>query len=71
MEFTTIQIGIEKNVVRIALNRPDKHNAMNITMIRELTEAIEWIDNRDDFRVIDIFGNGKSFCSGADFNYMK
>ena len=44
MEFTTIQIGIEKNVVRIALNRPDKHNAMNITMIRELTEAIEWID---------------------------
>lgn len=71
MEFTTIQIGIEKNVVRIALNRPDKHNAMNITMIKELTEAIEWIDNRDDIRVIEICGNGKSFCSGADINYMK
>ena len=71
MDFTTLQIGIEKNVARIALNRPEVRNAMNALMIKELTEAIDWLDCRDDIRVIEICGNGKSFCAGADLNYMK
>ena len=71
MDFTTLQIGIEKNVARIALNRPEVRNAMNALMIKELTEAVDWLDCRDDIRVIEICGNGKSFCAGADLNYMK
>lgn len=71
MDFTTLQIGIEKNVARIALNRPEVRNAMNQLMIKELTEAVDWLDCRDDIRVIEICGNGKSFCAGADVNYMK
>ena len=71
MDFTTLQIGIEKNVARIALNRPEVRNAMNALMIKELTEAVDWLDARDDIRVIEICGNGKSFCAGADLNYMK
>lgn len=71
MLFSTLQIGIEKNVARIALNRPELRNAMNAPMIKELTEAIDWLDSRDDIRVIEICGNGKSFCAGADINYMK
>ena len=71
MDFTTLQIGIEKNVARIALNRPEVRNAMNALMIKELTEAVDWLDTRDDIRVIEICGNGKSFCAGADINYME
>lgn len=71
MEFTTLQIGIEKNVARIALNRPEVRNAMNALMIHELTEAVDWLDTRDDIHVIELCGNGKSFCAGADINYMK
>ena len=71
MDFTTLQIGIEKNVARVALNRPEARNAMNATMIKELTEAIDWLDARDDIRVIELCGNGRSFCAGADINYMK
>ena len=71
MDFTTLQIGIEKNVARIALNRPEVRNAMNALMIKELTEAVDWLDAPDDIRVIEICGNGKSFCAGADINYMK
>ena len=71
MEFTTLQIGIEKNVARVALNRPEVRNALNAMMIRELTEAIDWLDTREDIHVIEICGNGKSFCAGADLNYMK
>lgn len=71
MEFTTLQIGIEKNVARVALNRPEVRNALNAMMIHELTEAIDWLDAREDIHVIEICGNGKSFCAGADINYMK
>lgn len=71
MEFTTLQIGIEKNVARIALNRPEMRNALNADMIHELTEAIDWLDTRDDIRVIELCGNGRSFCAGADISYMK
>lgn len=71
MDFTTLQIGIEKNVARIALNRPEVRNAMNALMIKEMTEAVDWLDARNDIRVIEICGNGKSFCAGADINYMK
>ena len=71
MDFTTLQIGIEKNVARVALNRPEMRNAMNALMIKELTEAVEWLDTRDDILVIELCGNGKSFCAGADINYMK
>lgn len=71
MDFTTLQIGIEKNVARVALNRPEMRNAMNALMIKELTEAVNWLDTRDDIRVIEICGNGKSFCAGADISYMK
>ena len=71
MEFTTLQIGIEKNVARVALNRPEVRNALNAMMIHELTEAIDWLDAREDIHVIEICGNGKSFCAGADLNYMK
>ncbi len=71
MEFTTLQIGIEKNVARVALNRPEVRNALNAMMIRELAEAIDWLDTREDIHVIEICGNGKSFCAGADLNYMK
>ena len=71
MDFTTLQIGIEKNVARIALNRPEVRNAMNALMIKELSEAVDWLDCRDDIRVIEMCGNGKSFCAGADLNYMK
>ena len=71
MEFTTLQIGIEKNVARVALNRPEVRNALNAMMIHELTEAVDWLDAREDIHVIEICGNGKSFCAGADLNYMK
>ena len=71
MEFTTLQIGIEKNVARVALNRPEVRNALNAMMIHELTEAIDWLDAREDIHLIDICGKGNSFCDVAEINYRK
>ena len=55
----------------VNLDRPEVRNALNPELIRELTEAFDWLNSRDDIRVIILKGNGKCFCAGADLEYMK
>ena len=68
----TIQIETSELVTTIRLNRPEVHNAMNEVMISELTEFFQDIASSKNFpRCVVLRGNGKSFCAGADLNYMK
>lgn len=67
----TIEIIRRGKVGYIHLNRPEVHNAMNAAMIAELGEALIYLTAQKETRVIVIRGNGKSFSSGADLNYMK
>ena len=55
----------------INLDRPEVRNALNAELIHELTEVFDWLNSRDDIRVIILKGNGKAFCAGADLEYMK
>ncbi len=55
----------------IALARPDVHNAFNETLIAELTRALRAADADDAVRVVVLAGRGRSFCAGADLNWMK
>jgi methylglutaconyl-CoA hydratase len=71
MDFNTIKVQLGESVAWINLDRPEVRNALNDTMIRELTEAFGWLNSRDDVRIIVVKGNGKAFCAGADLNYMK
>lgn len=54
----------------IWLNRPEVHNAFNSVMLEELAECFEAIDPEQVIYVI-LRGRGKSFCAGADLNWMK
>lgn len=71
-EYSSIKIHISnKNVGYIKLNRPEIHNAFDDNMIQEITNVfLDWKD-RDDLRLIVFQGEGKSFCAGADVNWMK
>lgn len=71
MDFNTIKVQLGESVAWVSLDRPEVRNALNDTMIRELTEAFDWLNNRDDVRIVVVKGNGKAFCAGADLNYMK
>ena len=55
----------------INIDRPEVRNALNAELIHELTEVFDWLNSRDDIRVIILKGNGKAFCAGADLEYMK
>lgn len=58
-------------IVRIVLNRPEIHNAFNDEMIEGMIKAFEDIENDKSLRIVTITGEGKSFCAGADLNWMK
>ena len=71
MKYNTIDVSKQNNVATIFLNRPDVHNAMNEQLIKELTDCFKKLDKEKDTRIIVLTGNGKSFCAGADLNWMK
>jgi len=68
MSFETITYEVSEQILTITLNRPDKLNAFNATMQRELIEAFDAADKDDDIRVIIVTGAGRAFCAGADLS---
>jgi methylglutaconyl-CoA hydratase len=70
--MNTLKIECDaRGVAMIVLNRPEVHNAFDELMIRELIEAFRDLGVDDTVRVIVIAAAGKSFCAGADLNWMK
>ena len=55
-------------VLRLALNRPDKRNALNLELCRALVEALEAADRDPGVGAILLTGNGKAFCAGMDLH---
>ena len=55
----------------IWLNRPEKGNAFNLEMIRELTRKIKSIENKPEVRFVLLKAKGKHFCLGADLEWMS
>jgi methylglutaconyl-CoA hydratase len=60
-----------REILRVTLNRPEIHNPFDENMIAELTDIFEKIGKDPKARVLVITGAGKSFCAGADLNWMK
>lgn len=71
MDFKTIKVQLGESMAWVNLDRPEVRNALNAELIHELTEVFDWLNSRDDIRVIILKGNGKAFCAGADLAYMK
>ncbi|MQK16715.1 gamma-carboxygeranoyl-CoA hydratase, partial [Escherichia coli] len=53
------------------LNRPDKNNAFNAEMIRELILAIDAVGADKTLRFLLLRGRGKHFSAGADLAWMQ
>lgn len=66
MEFETLKVKVEGPIGKLTLNRPDRLNAMNPTMLRELAAAAAWFDEQTAVRVVIVRGTGRAFCAGAD-----
>jgi methylglutaconyl-CoA hydratase len=67
--MTALTLHIDPHhIARIALDRPERHNAFDEALIAALTDAFRGLH---DVRAVILTGNGKSFCAGADLDWMK
>lgn len=62
----TIKYERDGHVGLITLNRPDRLNAMSQTLVRELHEVLNRLDEELEARVVILTGAGRGFCAGAD-----
>jgi methylglutaconyl-CoA hydratase len=72
-DFQHLHFSLENGICRITLNRPELHNAFNRALIDELRAAFDFVSERPhgEVRAVVLAGEGKSFCAGADVNWMR
>ncbi|MCX8098638.1 MAG: enoyl-CoA hydratase/isomerase family protein [Casimicrobiaceae bacterium] len=58
-------------MARVTFARAEVHNAFDETMIRELIETFRDLGQDERVRAIVLAAQGKSFCAGADLNWMR
>lgn len=64
--FTTITLAVEGGRADLTLTRPDKRNPLSPATLAEIEAAADWLDERDDVKVVVVSGLGASFSAGAD-----
>jgi enoyl-CoA hydratase/carnithine racemase len=64
----SLQISREDRVLHLALNRPEKRNALNVDLCRALAEALDEAEGAPAVGAVLLSGRGKSFCAGMDLN---
>lgn len=64
--YEHLRVETSDGVRTITLDRPDRLNAVNVTLSRELPHAVLDASHDDDVRVVVITGNGRAFCAGLD-----
>lgn len=57
---------VREGVLTLALNRPEKRNAINNDLARALLEALDAARRDESVRVVMLRGNGRAFCAGRD-----
>lgn len=65
-----VSISVSDHIADVRLNRPDKMNALDGDMFKGISDAIDWLADQKDVRVVVLSGEGRSFCAGLDLQSM-
>jgi enoyl-CoA hydratase/carnithine racemase len=65
-QWETIEASVTGERGELALNRPDKLNPLSIGTMREIIEAVRFLDRHPALKVVVVRGRGRAFSSGAD-----
>jgi 2-(1,2-epoxy-1,2-dihydrophenyl)acetyl-CoA isomerase len=66
MTYESIILEVSEGVATLTLNRPNKLNALDPTLLHEAAKVIRELNDDDEVKVLIIIGAGRAFCSGAD-----
>lgn len=69
--MSSVLVTYANRIATITLNRPEKRNALNAELVKELSEALSIAESDDSVRAIILKANGNTFCSGADLEQLK
>ena len=64
----SLQISREGRILHLALNRPERRNALNMDLCVALGAALEKAETDAGVGAVLLSGNGKSFCAGMDLH---
>ncbi|MDP6706091.1 MAG: enoyl-CoA hydratase [Alphaproteobacteria bacterium] len=61
---------VEDGVVTLTMNRPERLNALTMTMLQSLLEAVARADAEPEIGALVLTGSGRGFCAGGDVKGM-
>ncbi len=71
MEYRALVVEREGEIMTVTLNRPEKLNALNLPLVRELVQVVEGLQEDRASRVVVLTGAGRAFSSGADVSELR
>ena len=66
-----LSFSVTDEVARVVLDRPERHNAFDEQLIGALSSTFDALADDSRVRVVVLSANGKSFCAGADLDWMR
>ena len=70
MDFANVIVDIDGAVATVTLNRPQALNALSYGLVKDLSLALQQLDQDDEVRVMIVTGGTKVFAAGADIKEM-
>jgi len=71
LNWSSLLFKKEGHIGLLSINRPEALNALNSTLLEELSQAIDMVEKDPDIHVLILTGEGRAFVAGADINEMK
>ena len=71
MKFSNIVFEEIDKVARITFNRLDVRNALNLELLGEMIQVVEYLSKNDKIRALIVTGSGDVFSGGADVDYLE
>jgi enoyl-CoA hydratase/carnithine racemase len=71
LELETMRCVVDGPLGRLHLNRPEALNAANWAWVRNLVQAVDFLKEHAEARVVIVSGEGRSFCSGLDVKELS
>ena len=66
-----VVVSVDGHVAEVLLNRPDKHNALDMEMFAEIAKVGMDLAEQPGLRAVVLSGAGENFCAGIDLGFFK
>ncbi len=71
MQFQTLSYSEKDGILHVKLNRPEKRNAVNQQVIKDITDCFTEVATRPSVQAVLLSGEGKGFSAGTDLNSFQ